>query len=257
MTELGPGGAPNGRNNRRNWGPGWQRARSALKLLQVRLRIPAVLVIAALVVGRWDVIRNYWDKLTRRVSSESTALHAVSSNTEYFCPMDPGVVSDWPGTCGICNMALVRRKRGEAIALPDGVVARMQISPYRIQLAGIQTGPAVFRPLVRECESSGVVARQQGAAPGLLEISARQAPWVMEGQAAEIGCAELPGHDPMAGRVRSVSRATTDSWEHLRATIAIDDPPRELCAGMIAVARIKEPMAALEPFRSLPADPCP
>ena len=66
---------------------------------------------------------------------------AVSADTEYFCPMDPGVVSDWPGRCGICNMALVRRKRGEAVALPDGVVARMQLSPYRIQLAGIQTAP--------------------------------------------------------------------------------------------------------------------
>jgi hypothetical protein len=257
MTERDSGGAPNGRNKRRNWGPAWRRARSALKLLRVRLRIPAVLALAALVVGRWDVIRNYWDRLTRRASSESTALHAVSSHTEYFCPMDPGVVSDWPGTCGICNMALVRRKVGEAVVLPDGVLARMQISPYRIQLAGIQTSPAAFRPLVRECESSGVVARRQGAATVLLEISARQGPWVAEGQAAEVGCAELPGHDPMAGRVRSVARATTDGWEHLRATIAIDDPPRELCAGMIAVARIKEPMAALEPFRSLPADPGP
>ena len=35
------------------------------------------------------------------------------------------------------------------------------------------------------------------------------------------------------------------------------DPPRDLRAGMIAVVRIKIAVAALEPFRSLPADPPP
>jgi hypothetical protein len=140
--------------------------RSALRLARVRLRIPLVLVIAAIVVGRWDVIRNHWDKLTRSIPADSIASHPVSTDTEYFCPMDPGVVSDWPGRCGVCNMALVRRKRGEAVALPDGVVARMQLSPYRIQLAGIQTTPAGFQPLMRECESSGVVSRDtEGARP--------------------------------------------------------------------------------------------
>ncbi len=76
-----------------------------------------------------------------------------------FLPDGPGRGLRLAGRCGICNMALVRRKRGEAVALPDGVVARMQLSPYRIQLAGIQTAPATFRPLVREFESSGVVTR--------------------------------------------------------------------------------------------------
>ena len=71
-------------------GPVWRKVRSALELIQVRLRIPIVLVFAALVVGRWDVIRNYWDKLTRLAPSESIASHPVSADTEYFCPMAPG-----------------------------------------------------------------------------------------------------------------------------------------------------------------------
>ena len=70
--------------------------------------------------------------------------------------MDPGVLSDWPGRCGVCNMALVRRKKGEAAMLPDGVVARMQLSPYRVQLAGIRTAAAEFRPLAREWSTSGL-----------------------------------------------------------------------------------------------------
>ena len=174
MSDVTRGSLRRGESTPRFSGPVWQKVGSALKLVQVRLRIPLVLVIAAVVVGRWDVIRNYWDKLTRLPVAESLASQPVSADTEYFCPMDPGVVSDWPGRCGVCNMALVRRKRGEAVALPDGVVARMQLSPYRIQLAGIQTTPAGFQPLMRESESSGVVARAaewRHGAPGVIRAA--------------------------------------------------------------------------------------
>jgi hypothetical protein len=214
-----------------------------------------VLVVAALLVGRWEVIRNHWDRLTRGTLSESIASHAVSADTEYFCPMDPGVVSDWPGKCGICNMALVRRKRGEALALPNGVIARMQISPYRIQLAGIQTAPATFRPLVRAFESSGVVAREADVATVRLEIPGRQATWIAQGQTADVACREFAGRDPLSGVVQAVGKHTADGGEFASAEIAITNPPRDLVTGMIAVVRVKIPMAGIEPFRSLPADP--
>ena len=136
--------------------------------------------------------------------------------------------------------------------LPDGVVARMQLSPYRIQLAGIQTAPAEFRPLARELESSGVVAREQGAATVVLEMSAAAGP-VGRGGASGGGCLRGPaGPDPMAGRVRSVARRPTDGWEHLRARSRSTNPPRELRSGMIAVVTHQGAVAALEPFRSLP-----
>jgi hypothetical protein len=231
--------------------------RALVLLVQVRLRIPVVLVLAALVVGRWDVIRNNWERLTRSAWFEPVAPSAVSSDTEYFCPMDPGIVSDWPGKCGICNMALVRRKRGEAVALPDGVIARMQLSPYRIQLAGIQTAPAAFRPLARELESSGTVVRDRDRPTVLLELPARQAPWVREGQTADVICTDLPGHEHFAGRLGTVASSTAAGWEILRTTVAIEDPGRALRWGMVAVVHLKIPAAELEPFRSLPADPPP
>jgi membrane fusion protein, copper/silver efflux system len=201
------------------------------------------------------VIRNHWDKWTRTLVAENLAMRPISSDTEYFCPMDPGVVSDWPSRCGVCNMTLVRRKRGEAVALPDGVIARMQVSPYRIQLAGIQTAPVEFRPLARVFESSGLVAREKNVATIRLDASTRQAPWVGQGQAAEVSPIDLGGRDPLIGRVRSVERGSDGGWDHLRITIAINDPPPELRDGLIAVVRIKTPMAGLEPFRSLPSDP--
>jgi len=228
----------------------WRRVRSALKLLQVRLRVPLVLVLAAFVVGRWDVIRNYWDKVTRPPLAENSAMRAVSSDTEYFCPMDPGVVSDWPGKCGACNMALVRRKRGEAVALPDGVVARMQLSPYRLQLAGIQTSPVTFRPLTLEVQSAGVVTSQAEGFSVQVDVPASQSSWVSEGQTAAVVCPDLAGHDPLAGQVRKVVRSSLGGYHYLRATVVLDRPPRSMVAGMMAVVRIQTPMAAVEPFRS-------
>ena len=67
----------------------------ALRVAGMRLRFPLILVVAFLVVGRWDVLRNYWDAITR-VATGERANPAISSDTEYFCPMDPGIVSIWP-----------------------------------------------------------------------------------------------------------------------------------------------------------------
>jgi hypothetical protein len=235
----------------------WQRLRGVIRLVEVRLRLPIILIVAALVVGQWDLIRNYWDRLTRVVLPESIALQAVSSDTEYFCPMDPGVISDWPSKCGVCNMSLVRRKRGEAVSLPDGVLARMQLSPNRIQLAGIQTAPASFRPLAIENEFAGPVTIDHGNPIVVVEIPLRQRAWIAAGQAAEIVFSDLPGRDAFAGQIQSVSGETSGGWEHLRAVIAFKTAPADVRAGMPVLAKLKAPVCVIEPFRSMPADPPP
>jgi hypothetical protein len=231
--------------------------RTALRVVQVRLRIPAILLISAIVVGRWDMIRNHYDKLTRPGLDPSIAAQAVSSDTEYFCPMDPGVISDWPGKCGICNMALVRRKRGEAAALPDGVVARMQISPYRIQLAGIRTAPLTYQPLMRACETAGIVHRSGTEVFVPVEIPARSAPWISDGQAAEVRSEVRPGREPMAGRLRIKDRVKEPGGDRLTASVTIADAPSWLESGMIVDLTFKVPVSQLEPFRSMPTDPGP
>src|SRR5206468_1818367 len=134
--------------------PRRRRLLTAAQIVLVRLRFLFALVAILLLVGYWDVARNYWDKVTRPVGSSSTP---VSLDTEYWCPMCPGVLSEWPGKCPVCNMALVRRKKGEAVPLPDGVVARMQLSPYRMQLAGVGTAPVEYRPLARTLSLAGFV----------------------------------------------------------------------------------------------------
>ncbi len=109
------------------------------RLIEVRLRFVIVLLVAFVIVGRWGTWQNYWNKWTRPLFGGTAHAGSVSADTEFFCPMCPGVLSDWPAICPVCHMDLVTRKRGEPIVLPDGTLARMQLAPYRIQQAGIHT----------------------------------------------------------------------------------------------------------------------
>lgn len=109
------------------------------KLIEVRFRFVVVLLVAFVIVGRWSTWQNYWNKWTRPLFGGVSHAGTISVETEFFCPMCPGVLSDWPAICPVCHMDLVTRRRGEPIVLPDGSLSRMQLAPHRIQQAGIQT----------------------------------------------------------------------------------------------------------------------
>lgn len=132
----------------------------AFKAIEIRLRFIAILVGIGLVIGYWDTIKNHWDKWTRP-SSGSVAL---STDSEFYCPMHPSVVRDKldPGgaipKCPICGMPLSKRKKGELAQLPEGVISRVQLSPYRIELGGIKTLEAIQRPLTINLRTVGYVA---------------------------------------------------------------------------------------------------
>ncbi len=234
-----------------------RRAWTVFKIVQFRLRIPVALVAAAVIVGRWDSIRNAWDAVGRRLTIESLENRAVSGETEYFCPMDPGVVSDWPGKCGVCNMALVRRKRGEAVSLPDGVVARMQLTPARIELANIQTTPVSFRPLARACEAEGVLSREKGVLAVVAQAPARHAAWVAPGQSAQAILLGAPGTRPARAKVLSAALKPDRARESFTIVAAFEDPPASFREGLRVLITISAPVDSLEPFRSLPVNPPP
>lgn len=109
-----------------------------LRFLQVRLRFVILVALTAVLMSQWERLQRTVGGVLLGVSGRQLS-GEIAADHEYFCPMDPGVLSAWPAICSICNMDLVPRKKGDAELLPEGVVARMQLSPQRIQLAGLRT----------------------------------------------------------------------------------------------------------------------
>jgi Cu(I)/Ag(I) efflux system membrane fusion protein len=130
-----------------------------LKLVEIRLRFVAILVITALVVGYWDTIQNYYERWqrTRRATEIVSAEHPAKGAVEFFCPMHPFVVRDRPGNCPICGMNLVERRKGGAVELPEGVLSRVQVSPERIMQAGVKVEPVAYRLLMRNVRSYATI----------------------------------------------------------------------------------------------------
>lgn len=243
----------------------WRSLVLAARIVQVRLRFLLVLLVAFGVVGQWQVLRNYWDKFTRPGRGMDPS-HAVSLDTEYFCPMCPGVLTDWPSKCSVCNMALVPRKKGEVVPLPSGVVARMQLSPYRIQLAGIRTSPIEYRPLARDIVTAGFIEPLQSPpsqTPDLRKVAVRaevfekDLPFLSEDQAVAVTSDVFPGQPPFVGRIQQVSPHLPAEARFLHIRLEVDNPRQELRPGMFVTARVQVPIQRLEPFRSMPTSPPP
>ena len=121
-----------------------------------RLRFIGILLIIGLMITKWDLLLAYYDRFTRPAVPVSSA----SSGIEWFCPMHPAIVRDNPKEkCPICFMPLSKRKKGDdkAEALPAGVVSRVQLSPYRVVLAGVETWDVSYVPLTKDIEAVGYV----------------------------------------------------------------------------------------------------
>ena len=121
-----------------------------------RLRFVAVLVLIGAIITQWDLLTAYHDKWTRH----SHAASAGGGDVEWFCPMHPSVVRDnSKEKCPVCFMPLSKRKKEDAHeeALPAGIVNRVQLSPYRIVLAGVQTWNLDYLPVSKELKAAGFI----------------------------------------------------------------------------------------------------
>jgi membrane fusion protein, copper/silver efflux system len=132
----------------------WNRFRLAVLVPLARLRFLVILGVIGLALAKWDWLAAWKEKLSPADAA------AAGGDVEYYCPMHPAIVRDNnKEKCPICFMPLSRRAKGTESeeALPAGTVARVQLTPYRVVLAGVRTAPVGFHPLHREITTVGTV----------------------------------------------------------------------------------------------------
>jgi Cu(I)/Ag(I) efflux system membrane fusion protein len=216
----------------------------ALRMTLVRLRFLLVLAAALGIVAAWPVLSAYWERWAHPAMA---APAGVSGETEYWCPMCPGVLSEWPGKCPVCNMTLVQRKKGEAVPLPDGVVVRMQLSPYRVQLAGIQTSPIAYLPLMRDVALVGVAANAPGSVGGdhawvRADTHESNLAFLAVGQTAHVTADAAAGR-ALPARVRQIGREVHPEAHTVPVWLEVDAPLASLPPGALVVAHVEAPAA--------------
>lgn len=153
----------------KGWRKAWWWFDFIILVKLARLRFVAVLVAIGAGITQWDTLVAHYEKWAR---PSGEAAH-VTSDSEWFCPMHPSVVRETSkDKCPVCFMPLSKRKKGEATdaALPAGVVSRVQLSPYRIVLAGVNTWPVDYVPLTKQITAIGYVDFNER---GFKSVSAR------------------------------------------------------------------------------------
>ena len=197
-----------------------------LRAIQVRLRFLLLVLILASIAFVWPWLSSGWSRILVRLNSPMTS-SAVSANKEYFCPMDPGVVSVWPAICPICNMDLITRTKGDAILLPTGIVARMQISPYRITLAGVRTVPIDERVRLSDSDKRSLLVPMTSIVHREDEtiIYVERAPGMIDGVKVSLGdriddCYEIIDGEVKAGqRVVAMGTLLIDAESRLNPNL--------------------------------------
>lgn len=135
----------------------WWKFWLVVRTIQARLRFVVILAVVGGTIAYWDTLKAHYEKWTRPLAGEELA---ADTDTEFWCPMHPTVIRDHPDKCPICGMPLSKRKKGERTegeALPPGVVSRVQLTPYRVAVAGIRTEAIGYRPLTKAITAVGFV----------------------------------------------------------------------------------------------------
>jgi len=135
---------------------------SALRTLRLAVLVPLARLRFLFVLGAIGLVLVKWDEIVARY--ERYTGHADSGvsdpDHEFFCPMHPTVVRDTnKEKCPICFMPLSKRRKGEPTdqPLPPGTVSRVQLTPYRVVLAGVRTVPVGYHTLTKDLTTVGTV----------------------------------------------------------------------------------------------------
>lgn len=84
--------------------------------------------------------------------------HASAQKETWTCPMHPTVLSDRPGACPVCNMALVKKAEEKPLSPEDAaMLASVTLSPTQRLLANVTTVPVRRGEVSRTLSVPGVV----------------------------------------------------------------------------------------------------
>jgi hypothetical protein len=149
-------------------------------------------------------------------------------------------------------MSLVRREKGDMTPLPDGVVARVQLSPYRLQLAGIRTSPVEFLRLEHEISAGGLLEAESGSSTSSslvmsTEVFERDAAMLSVGQEAELSCESSPG-EIFSARIAELAPAAVPLAGR-RIRLRVENSRGDLRVGLYASAKFRIPVSRFDEQR--------
>jgi RND family efflux transporter MFP subunit len=136
---------------------------SALRAFRLAVLVPIARLRFLFILGAIGLVLVKWDELVARFEKHvrpADAAGAADPDHEFFCPMHPTIVRDTNREkCPICFMPLSKRRKDEPTdePLPPGTVSRVQLTPYRVVLAGIRTTPVGFQTLTKEIVTAATV----------------------------------------------------------------------------------------------------
>jgi membrane fusion protein, copper/silver efflux system len=140
---------------------GWRKAAwwlaFVVRVNLARLRFIAALVVIGFILTQWDYLVARYEKWTLPATA---AASTAEPDFEWFCPMHPSIIRDNPrDKCPICFMPLSKRKKGGGRdePLPAGIASRVQLSPYRVLLAGIRMWEVGYQPLRKTIRTVGYI----------------------------------------------------------------------------------------------------
>jgi membrane fusion protein, copper/silver efflux system len=118
------------------------------RFVGISLFAAGVLVAAAVFIGDWKGARGQVEHVTKANAEEY-----------YTCPMHPSVISDRPGACPVCGMALVKKTvQNELNSRELAKVDAVRLSATQRVTANVSTTAAERRLLVKEIFSVGVIS---------------------------------------------------------------------------------------------------
>ncbi|TAK55530.1 MAG: efflux RND transporter periplasmic adaptor subunit, partial [Bacteroidetes bacterium] len=132
-----------------------------------------IYTVAAIIVLIAIIVVLYPGMLGKNGSSQHE--EASSSTTEqkevYTCPMHPSVISDRPGACPVCGMALVKKTAQKESSKSElAMLKGVSLSSTQRVIANISTTPVEYQTIEKEINAIGVV---DVAEPLQAKISAR------------------------------------------------------------------------------------